>query len=392
MTETLQPPSLIGGQTDKSSNLPNRVQRYSDFDNYLFVKSGGHETRCHWIAGTIKSVSFSQFQELCESLLLLPGDKITWSPEVPIKNGIFWLNSARSSSGINIGWNNKTEDKQFHGFVSVSGSVLDGLSALEGWSLISMLQKFGLKFTRIDVVFIDFDRRLFPEQVNEFCKAGLLRGPRKFAFLEGDTVYAEGLGILINRGCTLTIGSRQSEKFLRIYDAAWLHKSKSIRWELEMKRATAVLFADRLTGFFEKQSYDSLLENQGVLEQFVNATIFGNFTFVGVDYITETHTDRREILPAWADFLDYACSGETIKTAPARPITTFAKKLNWLHRQVARSIAVVRAALQEKFNDWLRQFLLVGEKKMSEFDDAYIDYLRYFMDNCDLYRDDVLVV
>jgi len=376
--ENFTTPSLTGGRND-SHVLPNLLKRFSDFDSPFLRVSEGHETRCHWITATFRG-SLQIFKDILSSLIFLPNDSIKWFDDVPFFCGVSFNFSGASPSGLKFAYNNLPDagKDNVHGIVVIPGSFLDGLTSVEGFSIVVMLARFGLKFTRIDSVFIDYDRRLYPNQVYEFCCAGLLRGPRKFSYISGDSVYHPGLGELVNRGDTCQIGSRKSDKFLRIYDAAWLHKVKAIRWELELKGKCAELFVDRLLGFWDSdKTYDELLAMEPVLMHFVNSTIFGNFTFVDSDYVTEAHLNRCEMLPVWADFLDFACHGNTIKTNPVRPVAGFAKKLAWLARQVSKSLALCKEVYRSHFPQFISELLLVGSRKITDFDESWINFLQY---------------
>ncbi|WP_039961849.1 hypothetical protein, partial [Kamptonema sp. PCC 6506] len=211
--------------TSYDTKYPSQVQPY--FSETL-VKSVGFAVRPHWLQGSIKCSSQVWFNEFAPAICCLPGDKVVFLNK-PTKIGMLFENHGFSPGGIRLAFNQ--DGDQVHGHFTIYGSYLDAFSSTEAFSFIWMLSNFGAKFTRIDLVFIDFEKRLLPHTVANWCDAGLLRGPRQYEFKPGVVRY-EKKG-LISYGSTLCLGSRESGKFVRMYEAAYLHDSDSIRWEIE---------------------------------------------------------------------------------------------------------------------------------------------------------------
>lgn len=354
--------------TSCDTKYPSQVQPYSS-DN-LF-KSTGFDIRCHWLQGTIKC-SVQVWQEFCVAIAFLPGDKIEFF-EKPTVVGILWEKSGRSPGGIKVGFNQDGDN--IHGFYLIPGSYLDGVSSFEGFSFIWMLNNFKAKLTRIDLVFIDYQKMLLPQTVVTWCDAGLLRGARKYSFIPGEVHYEKQN--LISHGSTLYIGSRQSEKYLRIYEAAYLHNSDSIRWELELKGDSAQLFAERFQSMYSRTlTLEEMYDLSFLVNDFVRATIFGNLKFVTLDSKSE-RLSRADLLSEWVEFLTYAADNNVIKTNPTRPMQTLEKTLKWMKIQVAPTIARLKRLFGSNFQDYIHNLIIYGLTRHDNFDNLMVKYICY---------------
>jgi len=122
--------------------------------------------------------------------------------------------------------------------VSFTGRALRALSegGITAVSMLDWMLKEGAKVTRIDLAIDVFDQAI--DIVSLAGKPRVKESPgsaRKWKFMKGD-----------DGGCTAYIGSRKSDKFLRIYDKAIESGNTArpwIRFELEIKGDAAKLVA-----------------------------------------------------------------------------------------------------------------------------------------------------
>ncbi len=133
------------------------------------------------------------------------------------------------------------------------------------------------QLTRVDVA---FDHRMFsPSDVAEWVRAGNVRTRAKSVRFD---VKLMGPA---SEGDKLTIGSRASEQYLRVYD-----RRGFTRMELELKGGMARSFRDVLLSEDEVFRQTSV----GVLRQFVDF----------VDASSSSNISRAKLLPVWEAFTE----------------------------------------------------------------------------------------
>jgi hypothetical protein len=142
--------------------------------------------------------------------------------------------------------------------------------------------------------------------VNE--ATGRLKGIQRQSNHEGDTVY---------------LGSRTSERFLRVYD-----RRGSCRVELELKERRAVEMWRRLVALVSEDLWS--------MEALAELRAFVDFR----DRSVAVHPEDCPLLPWWAAF----CQGaERRSTVLPRVVPTLEKKDRWMRDHVSTSLALVVA-------------------------------------------------
>jgi len=136
--------------------------------------------------------------------------------------------------------------------LAFTGRALRSLSegGIEAASMLSWMLEQGAKITRLDLAIDAFDLDIDPMLLAQAPRVPDAPGTaRKWSFVKGH-----------DDGCTAYIGSRKSEKFLRIYDKAaeqGLKDRKWVRFELEFKSDAAKAAAHHfgLLGDAERPGY-----------------------------------------------------------------------------------------------------------------------------------------
>lgn len=140
---------------------------------------------------------------------------------------------------------------------------------------------------------------------------------------EGDIALRRARGQAIiessDGGCTLYVGSRTSEVFLRLYDKgveqAFCEPGLLWRWEVELKDASA------------KAMYQDL-------------TRLGCSDMIIAGHVRRIWSERG-ITPPWKP------TAETCAPYVTRPVTDVARKLSWLRNQVSPTVAyLIRRGLR----------------------------------------------
>ncbi|WP_297854363.1 replication initiation factor domain-containing protein [Meiothermus sp.] len=144
-------------------------------------------------------------------------------------------------------------------------------------------------------------------------------------------------------GSTFTLGSRSSERYLRVYDARGY-----TRTELEFKGERARLV---LREVLLSPPGEWAVRFLAHLRQFVDF----------VDASADTNISRAPLLAWWRAFV-----GGVEKAALhiAKPLPTLARVASWLRRQVAASVAMMEKADPYAFGDFLVNLLQTGREKL----------------------------
>lgn len=212
-----------------------------------------------------------------------------------------------------------------------------------------------LKCTRIDIATDDYSKQL---EFREICRA--LDAGEFFGFRTSRVV--RGIGGK-RAGWTAYIGSRQSDCMIRIYDkfAESNGRIDCIRYEIEYKDELAqelfLLLIGAATSEESLRIYKKYWKGKAEFRSRENGK----------------NQDRNPRLAWWDSFVtrvgEAAYLVRPIKVAP-----DVVQKADWIYRQVAKSLAIIKAALPiEKFGDFLDLVISEGERKCGEYERIMVD-------------------
>lgn len=176
---------------------------------------------------------------------------------------------ATHNTGVRVLW---SDDLRMGVHVIFSGQALSGRNAIE---IIRTAWSFGAKFTRIDVCYDDVSEA--PTTVRDYAK---LYESREY---EGRTRTSRQVTDSTG-GHTLYIGSRTSERMMRIYDKGaerGLGNDWWVRHEIELK-GDAAKGAAQYIGFYA----DDDLDLSAILTNFINfpnTTAYENMSDAEID-------------------------------------------------------------------------------------------------------------
>jgi hypothetical protein len=284
-----------------------------------------------------------------------------WSPGKGCKK---YQNSGSSVKGCRIGWN-VDGNGVITVWLSIPGYALSQVSGRDVHRLCSgLVHRWGVKGRRFDSALDDYLRRVKPSEVQRACQAG------DVALVGTYTVFGkETIGQVATP--TIYLGSRESEKFIRFYDAEKKHGTPCDRWEVELKRR----HADEALNHFVNLPFDPEDEESfdQIVSQFLAGLVIGAVDFVKFE--AEVRYSRRKRLSWWASLCDEVGAG--IRLSPARPKPSLERSLKWFTRQVA----VVVSALKDgwgtaQFNAWLSDEIMVAKQRYSAYHEAVIRMLK----------------
>jgi DNA relaxase NicK len=220
--------------------------------------------------------------------------------------------------------------------VDITQTALDGLGWTRSLDLSQALLTAGLRASRLDLYLDDRKRR---------ASARVVRG----AIVQGDYVsHAQPGGYReddTTGAATAYLGSRESERFLRAYDKDPNGEDPRTRWELENKGATARIALDLIASAHRTPDAARALV-PGLLRAFVDFC----------DRDPGARGDRAPMLDWWQALMgDFA----KVRGAVAVKVDSLARRVTWLRRQVAPTLAAVWAR-PEYGNGWLNDVLSDG--------------------------------
>ena len=211
------------------------------------------------------------------------------------------------------------------------------------------LSDYGVKFSRIDIAYDDYNEMLDFEVLEEKMKQGLVvTKMRSSKHLEGYTKI-ESLGNEGNqKGVSLYFGNRSSMAFIRFYDkrVEQLAKKKTVDENIKSwKRYEVVLKKEKAEDFVENYK---TCEDLGRLYKKI---IGGLVRFIDD---TDSNKSRCETSKFWKDFLD----DETpIKLASKQADSDFLSVLEWFDKSVLNSLIVLLVVAESEGIDFIGELL-----------------------------------
>jgi hypothetical protein len=245
----------------------------------------------------------------------------------------------------------KSAGKEFEVIIDMSGRFLQTLSLPDKWVLLAVcLDTYKARCSRIDTYIDDFSHQIIPiNEMDQACR------DMNNALFQWYTPHP-GKGLDTSTGewslPTWYFGSRNSRKMVRVYwhwHEQW--QCYSLRMETEFKR-TAPQQVFNVIGSYQKrgdESEEELAENL--------SRILAGYTVGAIDFVDKK--SRREAkgqktnkginyadcprLEFWQRFIDRV--GTEIKTAPVQTVTTLKDRIEWIRRQVAKTVKILKEGL-----------------------------------------------
>jgi Replication initiation factor len=284
---------------------------------------------------------------------------VDWSNATSGIAGHFWQAIAKSPTGIRI-CKNYEDGLVCQVRVEIPGNPLAYISGDESWQLCKDLHGLGLRCTRFDWAMDDYLRGLDFDLILEACDAGRFARCRvikpHIKFVAGEGKVIEGF----------SCGSRQSDKFVRIYDKEIESRGTDnyadcIRYEAEFKGAYAEkIFEEFLTAPSVEIAFD----------------LAAKYSLGCVDFIdrVDPHLNLCPVVSWWQSFIDAVGGKKRMRVSRVQP---FADKvgriINYHKRQVAKGLAILHECLGDcRFKSHITMLILASKKKFGRYEKAII--------------------
>ncbi len=219
------------------------------------------------------------------------------------------------------------------------------------YELYEIIPKF--KATRTDLKVIDFEKVINLGEALMALIQGKYKGFRKFGAIisggyikttidEDGNITKEKLEHKVN-GCTLGLGSRESELYGRLYYEQVKHDRDSNGYELEIKDGKSVKLWEQLicayNNFDEGMSDED--KNKVFIKMFNSVLVGeGSFSFIDRDKKYSNGSLKHcKVLPFWQRFIDRLGEiDDDVNLQYMREKTTLRTTNKWIERQVMASI------------------------------------------------------
>ncbi|MBE3145451.1 MAG: replication initiation factor domain-containing protein [Planctomycetes bacterium] len=262
----------------------------------------------------------------------------------------------RWSSGISLNFD-EDEERSFRVHcnritLDCPGSACDELSVPDLLLLIEYFDALGGKCTRIDVYFDDYDRRVFPKDLDELIKRNDYSGLRHAA-----PRHKWDGGIMIREEVAFgERGSRGNGKYIRFYN-------KELESDGERK---CNRFEVEFTGKKAENVFCILARCEGKASVF--ATLCGSLVAGSISFVKRTgdkNISRLERYEWWEEIVELL--GGEIQIRVERKKDTLTGKIDWVKRGVAPSLACLKKIFVDKdaFFRWLWDICAEGDGRMN---------------------------
>ena len=258
-------------------------------------------------------------------------------------------NGARSLYGMRFAWTKPNEAGCVSLWFSIPASsiVRVAMQPLVDW-LYCANAAYSFSMTRLDFALDDFSKSLLPEDFDAAHNDGNIVGNPNYKKIDS---YDER-----GRGFTRYIGSRESERILRLYDKSIQSNGliNSHRLEVEFKGDKAKLYFAGLLECLDLQAVTTY-----ILESIVGSVDFR-------DKSVDTCVTRCPRLGWWQKFIDFVSASGGLRLSAPRKVSSFSDTMNWMSRSVSSSLACLHQVFgHTDFLDRINRLVVHGKGKLS---------------------------
>lgn len=301
--------------------------------------AGSISTGIDWISVSTKLPNREKFERFIKDVFgELP--IVVIDRAFKIADGVYKDKTIKSQVGVRGGLT--VDDRGYHCYLQIPGSWWEPKTPLQCIRVIWQLQAYRCTCSRLDVRLDDWSHELIP--------AGKMVAAAAQGDCAGFKKWGNNYGGVVGEGqqCLVTsFGGRKSEAYTRIYYHDWGEQlGQSLRFETEFKGAKAQQVFELLGGW-ERSDSDKDNTNQEISDLIISL-VTGQ-----MDFIDKTKGGSRspkginkqdcKRLDWWQEFLDIV--GEGLKITVTRHKASWQEKIEWLYRQVSKSIYMLRNVL-----------------------------------------------
>ncbi len=320
-------------------------------------------SRIDWLTCIVPVADGSTVYSLLQDIATQYKDSMTYHWEQGKFVGRQFANWAKSNHGIVAEWNLPGENDDLGSLrIALSGGLLERCDVPDTVRLMHRFAHiYGAKFNRIDLAVDDYSRAMLPEYICDAHQAGNYTGYRNFKYttdFNGDCYSA---------GWTINLGARESDRYVRYYNAKPMHGTDAFRYEVEYKDEIANVIANAIANTIAKDNakYNSSAiakaKVDATLSSMICELIVGNISFI--DRASGCRASRCAPLPFWHDFVT-RMGGKGIRLSPSIIKPTMERAIAWLERSVAGTLAMVSEYVGADKIAYIRSLAAAGRERM----------------------------
>jgi hypothetical protein len=323
-----------------------------------------------WLTETVALTDRSpeEFKAMVKELCALFDTEYEWDDNHPLIRGQEYVDHVLTPSGVLAGITagNPIKDEPRRGIVVIPGRAWKSVDKVTWLNVFRLLSDFGTEATRIDTFIDDGDKALSREVIGDAirrrCARSVKKAPLVFDELNPDD-------------WTQYIGSRSSDKFVRIYNKEAESKGEipAIRLEVESKgkkarevSARLKAIATRILKKSEKQDAIAFQFDGEIIDMVTGALDFRE------PKEGEKNYSRRTRCEFWEKFIN------DLLAEPDYPVVKRIKPAledtdAWISKQVMPSLTVLRLAYGKKgFDKLIEDGIDENKHKLSPYKKSVI--------------------
>lgn len=284
-----------------------------------------------YFQGTANFPNLERLREFINFLFQSLNDIVLVEPDKPWFSGITYQHSFSSFRGGKGGYR-QLENGNYHLGISIPGSCWHQINGLDQWLTLKVCHNaFRLKSTRIDFKIRDYSKRKMPSELLEQARLGNVARVKTY----GSAGQAKVGSPLVE---TAYFGSKNSEKFLRVYHALPVHNEDAVDYENQLRdnKAQAAYLE-----FVKIPSCDDIEDTASLVAQYIGGVVIGSVEFI--DRQENVRLSRQPVQKWWQDFVDEV--GSRIRISVAKPTFSIQKKFDWIEHDVSVTLSAFRRGL-----------------------------------------------
>jgi DNA relaxase NicK len=278
----------------------------------------------------------------------------------PRKIGVMWDRNWTSVTGT-LYSERDTANGDIYCRLSISGQDCERATNDRMWGFLRWARNtlFGLTCSRLDICVDDYKKELNSSSIEQALIDGNYTGVRSGKVL---TNYGGKY-----QGFTVSLGSRDSEKYIRFYDKfAESHgRLDCYRWEVEYK------------GDLANKIFNLILECPRTKTKYQRFLI--NIAVSCIDFIDKNDKNiTRNIRLEWWEAWLSRVQSEKIIVRVVRVKTAISAKKNWIQRSVSKALLMVQRSIGvERLEHFLLQIMKDAESRINSMDELIMaDYAK----------------
>lgn len=274
--------------------------------------------------------------------------------------GIVWDRSWTSPTGT-LYSERDTLNGDIYCRLSISGQDCERNTNDRMWGFLTWANNnlFGLKCSRLDIAVDDYEKELQSGSIEQALIDGNYTGVRSGKVL---TNYGGKF-----QGFTVSLGSRDSEKYIRFYDKfAQSHgKLDCYRWEVEYK------------GSMAEHVFRIILKCPSTCGKYSELLI--NIATSCVDFVekNDKNVERNQRLDWWNAWLSRV-NTEKLVIRVVRVKTAISAKKNWVQRSVSKALLMIQRSIGvERLEHFLLTIMAEAASRITSMDELIMmDYAK----------------